>query len=176
MAAPVLSAFGSALSNARQAAADIALAVFERAQLTTTLDAVAPVETGHLVRLTPATCFTLLATRSVGRLAYVARAGVPDLVPVNYRLAGHTVYIASGPGPKLQAADRHDLVAFQVDAIDEDSHTGWSVVAHGKARRLSPDQRRALLSTDDAPEPWALGPRNDVVAIDLARITGRQLH
>ena len=41
------------------------------------------------------------------------------------------------PGPKLKAAERGDAVALEVEDIDEEQHTGWSVVVVGRARRLS---------------------------------------
>ena len=174
MATPVLSAFGSALSNARQAAADIALAVYERTQLTTGIDE--PAAAGQLTRMSRDAALARLASRSIGRIAYVARAGVADLVPVNFRVVGETVYVMSGPGPKLQAADRRELVAFEVDDIDEQTCTGWSVVAHGTARRLAPDERRRIVDGGLAPQPWAVGPRNAVIAIEISRIAGRELH
>jgi nitroimidazol reductase NimA-like FMN-containing flavoprotein (pyridoxamine 5'-phosphate oxidase superfamily) len=117
-------------------------------------------------------CLALLASRKVGRFTYVARAGVPDVVPVNYALDGHDVVIRSGPGPKLQAAERRDVVAFEVDEIDEDGRRGWSVVVHGTAVSLTPGEQHHLPA--DA-LPWASGPRTHVIRIKTSRITGRRL-
>ena len=172
------SPLGSALTNARQAAADIALSVYERATLTTSLRPASPEDVlpGQLTELTTAEARSLLARGRIGRFAYVARAGTPDIVPVNYVLAGETILVASGPGPKLQAADRHDLVAFEVDEFDHDARTGWSVVAIGTARRLTPDQRRLVAQRGDIPDTWATGPRHELIAIEQPRVSGRRLH
>lgn len=158
----------SALDNARRAAEQLSSLVVERRvlqQLMATPDA------GDLARLTPAECGALLATRSVGRLAYIARAGVPDIVPVNYVMDGDAVLLRSGPGPKLQAAQRGDLVAFEVDEIDELTHTGWSVVVMGRASQVSPELSMAAA----AGPPWANGPRRHTMRIDPRRIDGRRL-
>lgn len=93
-------------------------------------------------------------------------------MPVNYRLHDGRVLVRSGPGPKLQAAERGDVVAFEVDEIDQDARSGRSVVVVGRARRLTTAEAQAL---EGGPEPWAAGPRRHVLAVDLRRVTGRRL-
>lgn len=73
----------------------------------------------------------------------------------------------AGPGPKLQAAERRELVAFEVDDVDEEAHTGISVVVVGRASR-EPDE-------EDGPTPWADGPRRHLVRIRPTRVSGRRL-
>lgn len=164
----VARASGSAMDNALSAAQALTRQIAQRRAL-------APVDVGgpgELAGLSQSECLQLLATRQVGRVAYVARAGLPDVVPVNYEVDGENVLIRSGPGPKLQAAERGDMVAFEVDDIDEEQHTGWSVVVVGRARRLSAaEQNRVEL----VPKPWAAGPRLHLVRITSTRITGRRL-
>ena len=165
---------GSALANARSAMESIGAAVADRTELRRLLvrDDRPEAHPGDLIALSRDACLELLRSRSVGRLAYVARTGVPDVVPVNYVLAGDDVLIRSGPGPKLQAAERRDVVAFEVDHIDEDAHSGWSVVVHGTATRLSAAEA-ARLPVDA--RPWAVGPRSHVIRVRPQRITGRRL-
>ncbi len=160
---------GSAVSNARRSIGEIGKAVEERRQLTDGLTAVAG--PGDLTQLTLQECRELLTSRAVGRLVYVARKGVPDIVPVNYTFDGHAILIRSGAGPKLQAAQRRDVVAFEVDQIDEESHTGWSVVVIGQASLLRPED----IGPERRIEPWASGPRRSTVRIDPRRIHGRRL-
>ncbi|HWG93418.1 MAG TPA: pyridoxamine 5'-phosphate oxidase family protein [Mycobacteriales bacterium] len=150
----------SALGNARAACAALGLAREDRASVA-----------GGLRVLDEDECLALLARRTVGRLAYVARAGVPDVTPVNYLLDGRDVLVRSAPGPKLQAAERGDVVAFEVDDLDEDAQAGWSVVLVGRARRLS----AAEAARTPAPVPWSDGVRRHVVRISPTRITGRAL-
>lgn len=158
----------AALTNARRSIAEITGAVEERRSVLLGLDdGHAP---GDLVRLTPSQCQELLTTKSVGRLAYVARPGVPDIVPVNYAMAGEAILVRSAPGPKLQAAERRELVAFEVDEIDEATHTGWSIVVVGVARRVPTTE-----GPGPRPEPWASGTRRYTIRIEPRRIDGRQL-
>jgi nitroimidazol reductase NimA-like FMN-containing flavoprotein (pyridoxamine 5'-phosphate oxidase superfamily) len=160
---------GGAVGNARRSLEEISRAVHERRVLRHHLDtAAAP---GDLAALSPAQCQELLASRSVGRLAYVARAGVPELVPVNYQLVDGAIVLRTGPGPKLQAAERGELVAFEVDDVDESTHTGWSVVVLGRAGRLTAQE----LGAAAGPQPWAGGPRQHLVRIVPRRTTGRRL-
>jgi nitroimidazol reductase NimA-like FMN-containing flavoprotein (pyridoxamine 5'-phosphate oxidase superfamily) len=163
-----------ALCNAREAMLTLTAAVTDRLTLTDRLAEVGQAGPGVLCSVTPEECYELLSDCVVGRLAYVARAGVPDIVPVNYVLDGRDILIRSGPGPKLQAAERRDVVAFEVDDIDVASRSGLSVVVVGRARRMSPDDRRRLDSPLD-PTPWALGPRHELIRIQPTRVTGRRL-
>jgi hypothetical protein len=156
-----------ALDNARRSLDEISRAVTDR-------QALAPVgvpEPGGLGVLDTSSCWELLGERSVGRLAYVARAGVPDLVPVNYTVAGQTLLLRSGAGPKLQAAQRGDMAAFEVDDLDEDVHGGWSVVVVGRLEVVAP----AAVAAGAAPDPWANGPRSHLVRLVPQRVTGRRL-
>lgn len=161
-----------ALHNAREAMASIAGAVSDRRALTAGLDSTDGDEPGDLHAMTSAECHELLAQEVVGRFAYVARLGVPDIVPVNYVLDGGDILIRSGPGPKLQAAERRETVAFEVDSLDPDARTGRSVVVIGRALRLRPAEQRHLEELSDT---WVAGPRHAVIRIRPTRVTGRRL-
>lgn len=163
----------SALRNARSAADALNRVVADR-RLLAPLEPADEEGPGALVALSRETCMELLASRSVGRLAYIAREGVPDIVPVNVSVHDGDLLIRSGPGPKLQAAERGEVVAFEVDDLDEDAHVGWSVVVVGRATRLDATQLAAL-PPGVLPETWARGPRHTVVRIRPSRVHGRRL-
>ena len=162
---------GDALTNARTATLRLTEQVVQR-------EALAPAdepEAGRLTRLNRAECLERLRRHSLGRLAYVARAGVPDVVPVNYVLHGDQLLIRSGPGPKLQAAERRERVAVEVDEVDLQTRTGWSVVVVGRARRMPAAEQQAL-PPDEMPAPWVAGNRSGLIVVQVERVDGRQLH
>jgi hypothetical protein len=160
-----------AVDNARSAAAAIAEQVSDRKQLAPVDEPVGP---GSLARIARAEAIELLASRCVGRLAYIARPGVPDVVPVNFAVHEGHAYVRTGVGPKLQAAERGERLVLEVDDISEDTHTGWSVVASGSARRLTTREVHAL-PPQALPTTWANGPRFALLELDLKRVEGRRL-
>ena len=163
-----------AVANARDAAMAIATAVTERRELTVELTSEPAGSPGTVRALTKAECYELLGRGQVGRLAYIARPDTPDIAPVNYALDGTDVLIRSGPGPKLQAAERGDRVAFEVDEVDAATHSGCSVIVYGTASKI-PASERERLAADAAPSPWADGPRHHTIRIRPHRVTGRRL-
>lgn len=160
-----------ALDNARSAAATLSRQVAERRELDPDTAVEGP---GALTRLSEPECLELLGSRSLGRLAYIARHGTPDIVPVNYAVRGRKVLVRSGVGPKLQAAERGEQLALEADDIDESTHAGWSVIVVGPARRLS-DSEQAELPEGELPQTWAKGPRSAVVELTVRRVAGRRL-
>src|SRR5687767_7740820 len=140
-----------AVGNARTAAAAIAEQVSDRKQLAPVDVPTAP---GSLARVGRAESLALMATRTVGLLAYVARPGVPDVVPVNFAVHDGHAYVRTGIGPKLQAAERGERLVLEVDDISEETHTGWSVVATGHARRMTTREVHAL-PAEALPTTWA---------------------
>jgi hypothetical protein len=161
----------TAVTNARRGLIDIAGSNVDRRELEPASDTSS--DPGDLHRLSRDECLRLLASRRIGRFAHVESARALAVVPVNYVVQPDaSVLFRTGPGPKLSAADRRDVVAFEVDDIDEDDHTGWSVLVTGRARRLSHAEVHMLA---DIPQPWAEGPRYQFVLIEPTRIEGRRL-
>ena len=125
--------------------------------------------------MTESECWDLLAEQPFGRLAYTAHSGVPVIVPVNFAvIQAGVIAIWSGRGPKLAAAQRRDMVALEIDSIDVERRTGWSVVTSGRARLAEPSELRLALAS--GLRPWAAGPREDVIVVDVAHVAGRRLH
>ena len=125
---------------------------------------------GQLVDLPADECWQLLTTTPVGRIAWTTSTG-PVVVPVNFAVDGRTIKIRTAAySAMVQKADV-ERVAFQVDRIDEATHTGWSVLARGRA-----EVRYGEPEDDSGPEPWPRGPRSATVVIDVDEITGRWLN
>jgi uncharacterized protein len=151
-----------AVSNAHDALDDLQRAVAER-------EALHAGGARHVRRMSLDETVALLERQEIGRLAYVARTGTPDLVPVNYAWVDGQVLIRSGPGPKLQAAERGDTVAFEVDEIDVDRREARSAVVLGKASVVDPLAAPAVVDV------WAEGPRRRTIRIVPTRVEGRRL-
>lgn len=90
---------------------------------------------GAVKMLEPDTCWGLLATQSLGRLAIAAER--VEIYPVNFLVHDRSLYFASAPGSKLMELTENPCVAFEVDGEVADDL--WSVVIHGRARRLARD-------------------------------------
>jgi nitroimidazol reductase NimA-like FMN-containing flavoprotein (pyridoxamine 5'-phosphate oxidase superfamily) len=114
-------------------------------------------------------CWDLLASESIGRVA-VAFGGQVDIFPVNYGLDGDGIVFRTNAGRKMTGALSGE-VAFEVDRIDPEGKTGWSVVVHGDARDISqfdgPERLRAA-------QPWT-GSKDFLVRIAPRSITGRRV-
>ena len=124
-------------------------------------------------------CLRLLATAMLGRIALTHRA-LPTVLPVNFRLAGERILIRTSRGTKLDAATRNAVVAFEVDDIDPDSHTGWSVVVTGVAQELidpaEPPLPELIATSELVRIPrWAPSSHERIIAITLELVSGRRL-
>ena len=119
-------------------------------------------------------CLDRLAEARVGRLALVVDDR-PEIFPINYALDGDTVLFRTAEGTVLSHAGLRE-VAFEVDHIDEETRSGWSVVVQGHADDIadaidatSQRLRQLPLIT------WAPGQRAHWFAIRPRSISGRRL-
>jgi len=116
-------------------------------------------------------CWRLLGAHHLGRLALVDAKG-PVIVPVNYVLDREAPVFRTDPGSKLDAAVEAAPVAFEVDAADEATRTGWSVVVRGALAEVTDpgdlERLRALPLY-----PWAPGDKARYVRVQPASVTGR---
>ncbi|WP_197320998.1 pyridoxamine 5'-phosphate oxidase family protein [Saccharomonospora sp. NB11] len=129
----------------------------------------APVE---MQELNEAECLDLLRSEPVGRLVFTERA-MPAIRPVNYVLDGRDVIIrTTGDSWSRHVADT--VVAFEVDRIDNETHTGWSVVLLGTATVIT-DVDTLVRVTDFRHRPWAPGRRDRYLRIQAGQFTGRRL-
>lgn len=113
----------------------------------------------------------LLAVKSVGRLAFM-HDGTPHVLPMNFVVVNDQVVVRTlAHGVVAQAVD--STVSFEVDDIDDFLEAGWSVVVTGTARLLTEAEYADV--HDQAPDPWAGGPRTLFVKIPIEQITGRQV-
>src|SRR5579875_935784 len=117
-------------------------------------------------------CRDLLGSETVGRVA-VSVSALPAIFPVNFRVAGGDVYFLTGDGLKSNAAIAGNVVGFEVDHLDPERRTGWSVLVVGRAA-IVPENERADLGDLDL-VPWAGGSRSTLVRIRPELISGRRI-
>jgi uncharacterized protein len=170
---------GRALANARDGLALLHVSMVDRRALRPReVSSVALPRHGELVTLSRQECLQLLANRSVGRLAFNGRIGVALILPVNYVLNGDEILIRTGPGTKVQAAERREVVSLEIDEFDEAARTGWSVVVTGECR-ISRDAAFGAAQTGSEPParpvPWVAGPRSIIIRMAVTHVSGRRL-
>lgn len=120
-----------------------------------------------------AECWRRLASVPIGRMVFTERA-LPAVHPVNFLVHGHSVIIRTGPGTKLEAARRGDVVAFEADHVDPETRTGWSVLVVGHAAVVR-DVDRLVAVVDIEHRPWVQGRGLHVIEVAGERVTGRRL-
>jgi uncharacterized protein len=115
----------------------------------------------------------LLSTAVLGRIAITSGA-LPTVLPVNFRWDGRRILFRTGVGTKLSAATSHAVVAFEVDEIDVESETGWSVVVTGMAEEVVDPAELAEARTLPLVR-WAPGPDSRIVALSPDLVSGRRI-
>lgn len=127
-----------------------------------------------LIELDETECLQLLASVALCRVAWVSD-GRPDVLPVNHLVDDGAIVFRSAAGTKLGVAARGGAVAVEADHHDPATHTGWSVVARGRAGIVTDDERlRHLHSLDFA--PWSAADQRDLwVEVRIEELTGRRI-
>ena len=128
---------------------------------------------GELLDLKRTECIRLLAQRLVGRVVFTDGA-LPAAQPVVYWLDDEEVIFRTRNGSKLAAATRHAVVGFEVDDVNLQTRSGWSVLGIGQAYEVVDPARLVELAAAQ-PGVWVLGHDAHTIAIPLQIITGRRL-
>jgi len=126
-----------------------------------------------LVDIPRAEAVRLLVSRDVGRLVYTRRA-LPAITPVNYAVRDNALWIWTASTSSLAQAVRGAVVAFEVDEIDRETRSGWSVVVLGVAD-LVVAPHEIELARQSGPEPWVAGRKEHLIRIPLREVTGRRV-
>jgi nitroimidazol reductase NimA-like FMN-containing flavoprotein (pyridoxamine 5'-phosphate oxidase superfamily) len=132
--------------------------------------------TTEMIELEREECLELLATRNFGRVAAVMSNGTPIIRPVNYVFdeRSQSVVFLTAPGSKLHALLHAAKAAFEIDAIDEISGTGWSVIIEGVTSEVTAPTDVGRLERLGL-EHWAPGPRPHWVRIRAWTVSGRRI-
>ncbi|MFT3969940.1 MAG: pyridoxamine 5'-phosphate oxidase family protein [Micropruina sp.] len=123
---------------------------------------------GHLTTLDAAECRLLLATRNFGRVGWNSASGV-QILPVSYGMVDDLIVFRTAAGSPLAQLVHPVEVSFQVDDLDGETSTGWSVLVHGTSGAP------VASLPDEMPDPWAPGDRPIVIGILPDHYTGRSI-
>ena len=126
----------------------------------------------HLHELDRELCDERLGSHHIGRVAWNAPDG-PMVLPVTYAFYNGEVVFRTSPFGPLSPLTKPTNVAFEIDEIDEDAGTGWSVVVRGRAEAVVRAYDLASVWSLDGLVPWAPGTRNLIIAITPRKVTGR---
>lgn len=120
--------------------------------------------------LTGYDCWALLEQEDVARVAWTGPDGVA-IVPVNYAIADGSLWFKTQPYSALARQCAGGRVAVEVDHLDREARSAWSVVVAGTAERVEdwvPPEVAAM-------DVWPSGPRNLVIRVNAIEVTGRRL-
>jgi nitroimidazol reductase NimA-like FMN-containing flavoprotein (pyridoxamine 5'-phosphate oxidase superfamily) len=116
-------------------------------------------------------CWSLLAEAEIARVAWQGADGIA-LVPVNYTVGEGAIWFRVDPESALARECDGQQVVVEVDRVDAESRTAWSVVVVGIAH---------MVDEADVPDTliemrvWPGGPRRRFVRVEPDRLTGRRL-
>ena len=137
-----------------------------------TIDTV-PIDKSGLDVLTDAESFELLATMPIGRVAYSDRA-LPIVVPVTFVFDGTDIVIRTQRRSRLVTQAPQNVVAFEVDDIDIETRSGWSVVVVGRFELVEdPDEIRRLDELEL--HSWAPAAHDKYLKLRPDMISGRRI-
>lgn len=133
----------------------------------------APTDSAGMEVLSEEDCWALLAGSRLGRVGIV-RQGVPEILPISYRLVEGEIVFRTGLGSRLSAALLRSSVAFEVDRVDEDAGEAWSVqvLAAAHVREIDAAADAALLAGIQC---WTPQPGRYLVRLVPRRVTGRRV-
>lgn len=114
-------------------------------------------------------CFRRVAGQELGRVV-VRRKDDMDIFPVNYVVAGESIYFRTAEGNKLFTINLNHDVLFEVDEVVDGK--AWSVVIKGNAVVVR-DQHE-IDRADELPlRPYAPTLKYNYVRIDPTEVSGR---
>ncbi len=123
--------------------------------------------------LSTSTCWALLRSVAVGRLAVHGDDDEIEIFPVNFIVDQGSVVFRTAEGTKLARSRDRRRAAFEVDDFDFYDGTAWSVVLRGLPSAI--EHHDDVVATFDLQlRPWQAGPKPTYVRITPDVVTGRR--
>ena len=117
-------------------------------------------------------CFDLIESHHLGRIAWQA-ADLPQILPITYAMHQGSIYFRTLPDGILAELALPTSVALEVDELDQQTRSGWSIVLHGRTSAVREPDELAGLWASDSLVPWASGNRTLFIRIQPERVAGR---
>jgi len=122
-------------------------------------------------------CLRLLGANAVGRVVVIRPAiETPVIRPVNYVFdeASQSVVFRCIPGTKFASLMRASRAWFEIDGIDGDRRTGWSVIIAGVTEVVTQSAEVRRLDSIGL-DSWIAGQNAEWVRINARVVSGRRL-
>jgi uncharacterized protein len=130
-----------------------------------------------LVALTRQECLALLETAELGRIVVApGPERLPLIRPVNYMFdrPSQSVVFRTCGGSKFNALVSAARASFEIDSVDPESHTGWSVIVNGVTEEITqPGDLRRLEGA--GLHTWAPGESPRWIRIRARTVSGRRI-
>lgn len=126
----------------------------------------------QLVMLDEHACRQRLGSTHFGRVA-LSIGALPVVFPVHFALLDGDPVFRTDAGTKLAAASEGNVLCLEIDQVDPETHTGWSVLVTGPSEILEDPEslhRAAALPL----RPW-IGQGDAFVRIRSAMVSGRSV-
>jgi len=137
-----------------------------------------PEATSQLLELERDECLRLLAATGLGRLAVSADdwRKPPVIRPVNYVFdsGSQSIVFRSARGSKFTALLLSGHASFEIDGIEPETETGWSVIVQGPIEEITNPTEIAHLE-DTGLHAWAAGEKPHWVRVRATVVSGRQI-
>lgn len=118
--------------------------------------------------LTASEALRRLGSAPMGRIVFTTRA-LPAIHPAHHRLAHGDVVLCCHEGAALLSAVGQ-VVAYEADVIDPQTHTGWCVVVTGKASMV--EDQDAIARYERMLQPRGDQQMTHVIRIHPEMVTG----
>lgn len=132
-----------------------------------------PASGRRLEQLSIPECLARLSRAGVGRIAFM-HGPAPVVLPVNFVLDGVEPVLRTAEGTLLAGLPDGEGVALQIDFVDVDDHTGWSILLRGRLDRVT-DPADIAHCRELPLGHYAPGERHEWRRISPATITGRRI-
>ena len=114
----------------------------------------------------------LLVGATIGRVVFTV-AALPAVVPVTFAVRDEAIVLRTSADTRLAVAADGGVLAFEVDEVDPQKGTGWSVVITGVAEVVTDPAQCADIRS--AVVPLAPGKHEIHVRLPLTVVTGRRI-